>query len=102
MSGVGDRAQCDFRFVHPTNGPQTVTLGKEPDDTLRQNQFDLCRAIDTTALAVVLRRMVDGGWMGQRDAELYHLQASALRAQLVSANNAAFAHLLTEQDKHNG
>lgn len=89
--------RCNFSFVHPGSHVGNVVLGRPLDDEFRRNNFDLCRAIDATKLAVVLQNMVSTGWLDRRDAELFFEQASVLRAQLVTANNKAFAHLLATE-----
>lgn len=85
-----------FSFTHDALRPDCVTMNREPDDTYRRFNFDLCRALDMTKMSIVLGRMAEQGWLDVREVELFHMQAAALLAQLTTANNRAFAAQGTE------
>ena len=87
-----------FTFVHDAFSPDTTCIGKPLDDLYRRFNFELCRAIDMTKLSCVLGEMVERGWMDGRLAELFHLQASTLLAQLTSENNRALGALRSRID----
>ena len=91
-----------FAFHHPALSPDTVTVGREPDETYRRNNFDLCRAVDMTKVSIVLSRMAEQGWLDKREAELLHTQASSLLALMRTANNRAHAALLAKAAQKQG
>ncbi|MHB9879144.1 hypothetical protein ACSMXM_05720 [Pacificimonas sp. ICDLI1SI03] len=81
----------NFQYLYDAFSPETLTLNREPDDTYRKNNFDICRALNMTNMSVVLGRMVATGWLDKRVAELFHMQASSLLALILSENNREFA-----------
>lgn len=64
-------------------------MGKPEDAQHRRFNYELCEAIDTLKLGIVLDRMVEAGKLHPRLAELYRGQAGCLLALLRSENNRA-------------
>lgn len=62
-----------------------------PDGDLHaRRNFDLCRAVDMTALSIVLGDMVKTGHISHRQAEAYKAQAEGLLATLLAENHRSF------------
>ena len=55
-----------------------------------QRNFDLCRAVDMIALAVVMNEMVKTGHISRRQADAFEAQAGGLLASLLTENDRSF------------
>jgi hypothetical protein len=62
-----------------------------PDGELHaKRNFELCRAIDTTKLGIVLADMVKTGHISKRQAENFDTLASSLLATILAENHRSF------------
>jgi len=62
-----------------------------PDGELHAaRHYKLCRAIDMTALAVVLNEMVETGFISRRQADAFDAQAGGLLATMLAENARSF------------
>lgn len=71
-----------FTFVHGRYRKEDKWNGDQSNNS-RRFQYDICDALNMTKLSVTRGKLVSIG-MDPRIAELYHMQASALLAQLTS------------------
>lgn len=67
-------------------------VGNTPDGSLHaQRNFDLCRAVNMTSLAVVLNEMVKTGHISRVQADAFEAQAGGLLATMLTENDRSFA-----------
>jgi hypothetical protein len=80
-----------FPFIAAASfaGPDRIPGERPTDQEHRKDNYELCRAIDLTKLGAHLEDMVKRGRMDRQLAEIFHIQASALRAAILSENNRA-------------
>lgn len=58
------------------------------DDVFAQITYDVCKAININGLSVVLDKLVEEG-LPREIADMFEMQASILRAQILTENNRA-------------
>lgn len=87
-----------FRFHECALSPECVTVNREPGETFKRFNYDLCRAIDMTSLGIVLEKMALAGWIDPREAEIFHTQAGSLLALMRTANNRAHGARTRDRD----
>lgn len=59
------------------------------DQEFKRDNFDICQAINTTKLGIVLERMVKTGRLHPQMKEIFEAQGGALRAAICSENYRA-------------
>jgi hypothetical protein len=65
---------------------RSITIGNPNDDRHARINYDLCRAIDSLKLGIVLEQMEEAG-MHPNFTEIYRKQAESLLDLLRSENN---------------
>jgi hypothetical protein len=76
-------------IAHESFGVNLVRNTPEGETHAKRN-FDLCRAVDLTSLAVVLNEMVATRAISRRQADAFEAQAGGLLASLLTENDRSF------------
>lgn len=79
-------------FISPASFNKNKTIhGSKPEhEEYRINQYEICNAVNTIRLGVILEKMVKNKRITKEEANLFELQAGILRASILTSNNRAF------------
>lgn len=74
-------------YISPARFTDRICGGKPSDASMRRDNYELCQAIDTLSLSVILERMVKEQGLSEQMANIFHAQAASLRAALLTENH---------------